>query len=168
MFKLNHYQKDILFILLLIALQLVFSIFFPFRNPDAESGVVEVSRRFMLVEFNFIEHDVSALYFPVLTIIFALLLIFLLIQKHRRFALIYGVAIVLVAKAYFLNGLYALHHTYDNLYTEGLMQRKILSGDDVLAYDISLSLLCLLLLIKVVIYAHDTYMKRRVRNNTAK
>ncbi|TVP95193.1 MAG: hypothetical protein EA374_04520 [Acholeplasmatales bacterium] len=160
--RFNHYQKDILFILLLIGLQTVFSIFSPFMNPDQNSPV-EVSRSFIALRFEIINTGDTFMYVPFLSMIFAGLLVMLLMQKRRRFALIYGFALVLVTKAYYLVELYALDGRYDVLVASGIFGKRILSNGMVLAQDVSFYVLLALLVVKVSIYVHDMVMAKKAR-----
>ena len=158
--KLNHYQKDIAFILFLMVLQLVFGIFYPFSNPDGET--IEVSRTIFFLRFDFIESGESLVYIPFLAVIFTVLLFVLLFQKRRRYALIYGYAVVLVAKAYYLTELYTLNGTYNNLTVDGFLSKRVVSEQVVLAQDISFYILLGLLVVKVGIYLHDYLMHKEV------
>ena len=148
--------------LLLIALQMGFSVFSPFINPD-ESSPVEVSRSFIALRFEIINTGDTFLYVPFLSIIFAGLLIMLLLQKRRRFALIYGFALVLVTKAYYLVELYALEGLYDELVTSGVFAKRILTNGEMLAQDVSIYVLLALLGIKIGIYIHDMIMAKKAR-----
>ena len=163
--KLNHYQKDIIFILVLIGLQLVFTYFYPFRNPEVDTAV-EVTRNFILVDFTFITTGETTTYIPILTGIYALLLIYLLVQKKRRFALIYGFAVVLVAKAYYLSELFALDGVYPDLTGNGFLSKQIVSNAEVLAQDVTLYLLGVLLFVKIAIYVHDYFMAKKTEESS--
>ena len=158
--RLNHYQKDIAFIIILIFLQFVFSLFYPFNNPNNET--IEVSRTFIFLRFDFLESGESITYIPFLAIIFMVLLVLLLIQKRRRFALIYGYAVVLVAKAYYLNELYSLSGQYTDLTVDGFLSKRVVSEQTVLAQDISLYVLLALLVVKTGIYLHDYMMHKEI------
>ncbi len=163
--KLNHYQTDILFVVLVIVFQLAFTYFYPFRNPETATDIA-VNQRFLFLEFEFINQNTTTLYIPFLAIIYAVLLVFLLIQKNRRFALIYGFAIALVAKVSYLTDLYALSgQTYTNLRVNGFLSQRITDNDTVLAQNITVYVLLVLLFIKVAIYAHDAYMRRRIKKH---
>ncbi|MFW5838871.1 MAG: hypothetical protein ACOCU1_02910 [Bacillota bacterium] len=165
--RLNHYQKDILFLVIIILLQVIFSLIYPFQNPEATSRVA-VSTRLIFLEFSFIDINESTMYIPILATIYALSLIFLLLQKNRRFALIYGFAIALVAKAYYLTELYSLsNNTYTNMRVNGFLSQKVLDGDTLLAQDVSLYVLGILFIIKVGIYLHDSYMKHKLKKTDA-
>lgn len=155
--KLNHYQKDLAFLILLIGLQIVFSGFNPFRLPEAVS-TVSITRDFIFVRFEFVEANVIQTYFPYLTVIYAGLLVYLLLQRQKRFALIYGFAVVLVAKLYYLNELYALNGTFTTIEKRGYFLKQILVDGEIVAQDVTLSLLLVLTGIKVLIYVHDYYM----------
>ena len=158
--KLNHYQKDIGFILGLMALQLVFSAFYPFNNPNVEP--IKVSRQFIFIRFEFLTSQESVLYIPFLMIIFGFLLIALLLQKKKRFALIYGYALVLVAKAYYLTELYALEGRYEELHVTGFLSKRVVDNSEVLAQDLSLYILIGLLVIKIGIYVHDMLLHKEI------
>ena len=158
--RLNHYQKDIAFLVLLIVLQLVFSSFYPFRNPETATAI-EVSRSFLVVRFHFVDLNTTQIYFPTLTIIYSALLVYLVLQKYKRFALIYGFAIVLVAKVYYVLELFALEGTYNNLTTSGFLSKKVLLDGEIVAQDITMYLLIFLFIIKVLIYIHDIYMVKK-------
>lgn len=163
--KLNHYQKDIAFLILLIVLQIVFSGFNPFRVPETAS-TVSIARDFIFVRFEFIEATVTQTYFPYLTVIYAALLIYLLLEKHKRFALIYGFAVVLVAKLYYLNELYALNGTFNTIEKTGYFLKQISVDGNVVAQDVTLSLLLVLTGIKVLIYVHDYYITKKKPNDS--
>ncbi len=164
--RFNHYQKDILFILLLIALQMGFSIFTPFVNPDNDSPV-EVSRSFIMLRFDIVNTGESFIYIPFLSMIFAGLLVMLLVQKRRRFALIYGFALVLVTKAYYLVELYALDGRYETLMTSGVFAKQIRSQGELLAQDVSIYVLLVLLGVKVGIYIHDMVLTKKSRMSSS-
>ncbi len=162
--RLNHYQKDILFLLIVIGAQMFFSLFYPFRNPAAETSI-HVHQRFIFLEFEFVNLNESTLYIPFIAIFFVISLIFLLIQKRKRYALIYGFALALVAKAYYLTELFALSgNTYSDLSINGTFSQRIVSGGEVLAHDITMYILVILIVIKTGIYVHDYYMKKRSIN----
>ncbi len=163
--KLNHYQKDIIFLVMLIVLQLAFATFFPFRNPDNVNNV-DVDRMFLMVRFEFLDANVTMTYLPILPIVFAILLLILLLMKYRRWALIYGFAVVLVAKAYYIGELFALEGTHDSLVAEGLLVRTVLVNGDVAAQDFALPILAVLLVIKIGIYVHDTVMYNKAKKQT--
>ena len=158
--RLNHYQKDIAFIILLMVLQFVFSLFYPFNNPSGET--IRVSRTLIFLNFEFLESGASILYIPFVAIIFLFLLVILLIQKQRRYALIYGYAVVLVAKAYYLTELYTLSGTYTDLQVNGLLSKQVIYQQEVLAQDISLYVLIGLLVVKIGIYVHDYMMHKEI------
>ncbi|MFW5864806.1 MAG: hypothetical protein ACOCUE_01975 [Candidatus Izemoplasmataceae bacterium] len=155
--KLNHYQKDIAFLVLLIVLQVVFSGYNPFRLPEAASSV-NISSDFLLIRFDFIDIGQTQTYFPYLTLIYAALLIYLMLQKQRRFALIYGFAVVLVAKLYYLNELYSINGTYTTIEKRGYFLKQIIIDGEIVAQDVTLSLLLILTGIKIMIYIHDFYI----------
>ena len=163
--KLNHYQKDIIFLVMLIILQLGFAWFFPFRNPENVNNV-EVTRTFFILRFEFLDANVSMLYIPFLPILFAILLIILLLMKHRRWALIYGFGVVLVAKAYYLVELFALEGSHETLVAEGVLTREILVNGSTAAQDFALPILGVLLVIKIGIYAHDSFMYSKAKKQT--
>ena len=140
-----------------------FSIFTPFVNPDNNSPV-EVSRSFIALRFEIVNTGDTFIYVPFLSMIFAGLLIMLLLQKRRRFALIYGFALVLVTKAYYLVELYALDGRYDTLMTSGVFAKQIRSQGDLLAQDVSIYVLLVLLGVKIGIYVHDMVMTKKARN----
>ncbi|MFH5881487.1 hypothetical protein [Liberiplasma polymorphum] len=158
--KLNHYQKDIAFLVLLIVLQLAFSSFYPFRNPETATAI-EVSRSFLLMRFHFVDLNITQIYFPTLTVIYSLLLIYLVLQKSKQFALIYGFAVVLVAKVYYVTELFALEGIYTNLETTGFLSKQVMHEGQIVAQDITLYLLFFLLVIKILIYVHDFYMFKK-------
>ena len=169
MIKLNHYQKDILIVFIIMVLQLFFTMFYPFQNPDAATDVA-VTTRFIALEFDFVALGTTALYLPVLAGIYGVILILLLFQKHRRWALIYGFGIALVAKASYMGQLYALSgETYTNLYVDGFISQRVVANGEVLAQNITVYVLAVLLLVKIAIYVHDAIMRRKVRktNETA-
>lgn len=163
--KLNHYQKDIAFLVLLIVLQIAFSSFYPFRNPASETAI-EVTQSFLLIRFNFVDLNTTQIYFPTLTVIYSLLLVYLVLQKRKRFALIYGFGVVLVAKVYYVMELYALEGVYNNLTTNGFLSKRVLHDGEIVAQDITLYLLGFLLLVKVFIYFHDYYMVKKASSTT--
>ena len=158
--KLNHYQKDIAFIIILMALQLVFGYFYPFTNPNGES--IRVTRTFIFLRFEFLQSGESLIYIPFVAIFFLILLVVLLVQKQRRYALIYGYAVVLVAKAYYLIDLYNLSGTYTNLQVNGFLSKQIIYQQEVIAQDISFYVLLGLLVVKIGIYIHDYMMHKEI------
>ncbi len=163
MIKLNHYQKDILIVIIIVALQLFFTVFYPFRNPEVATDIV-VNTRFIALEFEFVSQGSTSLYLPVLALIYGVILVLLLIQKHRSWALIYGFGIALVAKASYMSDLYALSgQTYTNLRVDGFLSQRVIDNGEVLAQNITVYVLAVLLFVKIAIYVHDAIMRRKVR-----
>ncbi len=163
MIKLNHYQKDIIIVLFIMALQLFFTIFYPFRNPDVASDIT-VSTRFIALEFEFVATGTTSLYLPILAGLYGIILVWMFLQKHRRWALIYGFGIALVAKASYMSDLYALSgNTYENLRVDGFLSQRIVSNSEVLTQNITVYVLAVLLVVKIAIYVHDAIMRRKVR-----
>ncbi len=164
--KLNHYQTDILFVILVIVFQWIFTYFYPFRNPEAETDIA-VNQRFIFLEFEFVDLNTTTLYVPIVAIIYAVLLLVLILQKKRRLALIYGFGIALVAKVSFLTDLYALSgQTYTDLSVSGFLSQRIVDNDTVLAQNITFYVLLVLLVIKIGIYVHDTVIRMRLKQNS--
>lgn len=163
MIKLNHYQKDILIVIVIMVLQLFFTIFYPFRNPDAATDIV-VTTRFIALEFEFVALGTSSLYLPLLAGIYGVILVLMLIQKHRRWALIYGFGLALVAKASYMGDLYALSgQTYTDLHVDGFLSQRLIADGEVLAQNITVYVLAVLLVVKIAIYVHDAIMRRKVK-----
>jgi predicted neutral ceramidase superfamily lipid hydrolase len=125
-----------------------------------------VSRDFIFVRFEFIEASVTQTYFPYLTVIYAILLVYLLLQKQKRYALIYGFAVVLVAKLYYLNELYALNGTFTSISKSGYFLKQIMVEDSIVAQDVTLTLLIVLTGIKIMIYVHDYYIMNKKNNDS--
>ena len=166
--RLNHYQTDILFVFVIMVLQLAFTIIYPFRNPG-EIVDIAVSTRFVGLEFEFVNLAQTSFYLPILAVIYVVFLMALLIQKRRRYALIYGFGIALVAKASYITQLYGLAgNTYQNMRVDGFLSQRVVANGEIIAQNITFYVLAVLLVVKIAIYVHDMVMKRRLKDTTPK
>ena len=170
--SLKRHQRDILLIGLLIALQIVFTVFFPIRSHDTSFNQAEITRQFLWLNIEIPHYSMSTFYFPFLGVIYTAILAFLLIEKDKHLALIYGMALVLFAQLSFVYQLYNLTGTYTNIYSTGIWINSINHANAQLAYateietlaqDITLVVLTGLLAVKLAFYGYVLYYNHKKR-----
>lgn len=161
--SLKRQQRDILLIILLIALQVIFTIWFPIRSHETSMNQAEITRQFIWLNIDIPYYSMSTFYFPFLGLIYTGVLIGLLIEKDKHLALIYGMALVLFVQLSFVFQLYGLEGNYTNIYSTGIWINSIEHANaqlahateiETLAQDVTLIVLTGLLAVKLAFYGY--------------
>lgn len=156
--KFNRYQFDILLFLVLIFLQVLFNRFY-FIRLEPHSGLITLSDPSLLPLLEY--PGGSLIYFPLMVLVYVVLITVFALRKPRRPSLYYGLGLVLVAQANFWWGLTMNEGIGVEVENVFLPQLTNMNGV-MLAQDATLVVLIMMLLIKLSVYMIEIYRDIRL------
>ena len=158
--RLNSFQKDLLVLIGLFFVHTLLCVLSPLRSfgPIEQA---DISRRLLLVlSFEDVATGETVEYVPVLAIVYGLVLLYFLAKKARPLTLIYGLALVLLARVNFLSQLFQLRGTQEDFRIEGVFSPQAYVEGEAVAHDVSAFVLGVLLLIQLSIVGYQLIGRR--------
>ncbi len=156
MTKLNAFYKELIVLLLLLGVQLFFSLFLHLSTGSFYD--VEVSRSFITLEFQSTQSSFT--YTPWLTGIYVIAIAGLLLMKEKPLATIYGLLLIMLVQFNYLRSIYALENqTISHLVLEGRLSQEIFIDQSRMAQDLSLYVLLVMIVIKIAIVVYEPLVK---------
>ncbi len=161
MSRLNTFQKDLLVLVVALALHVALTAVFTTTSggvlPEAEVTVHWYVFRFEDLatgeRFNFI---------PVLPFVYAAIILVQLFMKKKSQALIYGLAIVLFAQVTFYSQIVQIAGVHERVLIEGFLFKRIHADGNLVAQDASAYVMLILVLLASGIVLHG-YIKKRLK-----
>lgn len=154
--KLNMFQKDLLLLVILLAIEITVTFFLVHTTGIYEN--VAVHRNVITLHFQSAQGSFS--FTPWSGIMYLFVLILLLLKKEKPLTIIYGLGLIMLVQFNFLRTLYGLENqvvSSFNIY--GRLSKEVVINQTIVAHDITLYILLAMVLIKAVIVLYKPINK---------